>query len=186
MSTTPEHDPIHNAIDTLARAYFKVLRAVDWNDPLVVGGLREGLNKFLSNAHLAYFRGKNKYHKTHWISQAALIQIQSNSFTKLVFEHIVPKNVYIQSPCETRARNGTLTLDFILETLKQHWQLATVTADEDKKLARRVMPVGWDGKDMLARYRDVGVTLLPNPYFSPDREQSMLPNSTIHQMPREE
>ncbi len=91
--------------EKLARAYFKLLSSIDWDDRLLVDGLREGLNKFLSNAHLVSFRGR-KYHKTHFISESALHQLTSGLHNGLVWEHLVPKALYIQGPCESEARNS--------------------------------------------------------------------------------
>jgi len=154
-----------DGVERLARAYFKLLSRIDWKDDVLVAGLREGLNKFLSNAHLAAFPGQNKYHKTHFISHAALLRIESGSDGDLVWEHLVPKQVYIQAPCQQQARDGTLTLEFVEDRLRKFWRLATVTAEEDRLLPRRQMPTGWNGEDILARYAGTPITLVPNPYF---------------------
>lgn len=152
-------------VEVLARAYFKLLTSIEWQDRVLVSGLREGLNKFLSNAHLASFPGQNKYHKTHLVSLAALDQMERGVYRGLVFEHLVPKRKYIQAPCEDHARAGELTVDFIVERLQSFWFLATITADEDRLLARVDMPDDWDGVDVRARYEEVGVTLVANPFF---------------------
>ena len=149
----------------LAQTYYKLLTGLDWSDPLLIGGLREGLNKFLSNAHLATFPRRNKYYKTHYVSPAALSQLQNREIKGLVFEHLVPKTRYIQEPCEERAATGELTVEFIQERLNKYWVLATVTAAEDSLLLRFDMPAEWDEIDVQARYSDVGVVLQPNPYF---------------------
>ena len=152
-------------VEKLARAYFKLLSSIDWEDPILVSGLQEGLNKFLSNAHLASFRGHNKYYKTHFVSQRALHQLESPPHRGLVWEHLVPKGLYIQGPCERQARARTLTLDFIHDRLQNFWYLATITSDEDRRLPRVTMPLDWDGSSILARYEAVGLTLIPNPFF---------------------
>ena len=152
--------------EKLARAYFKLLSAIDWEDPILVSGLREGLNKFLSNAHLASFRGHNKYYKTHFISERALQQLENGQRRDLIWEHLVPKRPYIQEPCEREAHTRTLTLDFIRDRLYKFWFLATITSDEDRPLTRGRMPDGWDGSNILARYEQTGLTLIPNPFFA--------------------
>ena len=152
-------------IEHLARAYFKLLSSVYWNDPLLVDGLREGLNKFLSNAYLASYPGRNKYHKTHLASPAALQRLEQGLTTGLVCEHLVPKRRYIQAPCESRARTGELQLAFIVDRLHRFWHLATITTDEDRLLSRVRMPENWDGNNALARYEEAGLTLVPNPFF---------------------
>ncbi|HVL69287.1 MAG TPA: hypothetical protein VM364_18665 [Vicinamibacterales bacterium] len=151
--------------EQLAAAYFKLLTAIDWQDAVLVAGLREGLNKFLSNAHLALYRGRNKYHKTHFITPAAQDRISAGVYSDLVWEHLVPKTAYIQEPCEREARAGTLTVDAIRQRLDRFWWLATVTREDDRLLHRLRMPPDWDGSNVRARYEAVGLVLLPNPHF---------------------
>ena len=145
-------------VEKLSLVYFKLLSSTDWDDALLVAGLREGLNKFLSNAHLASFPAATS-------TRPALQQLEAGRHTGLVWEHLVPKTAYIQEPCERRARARTLTLDFIRDRLQRFWFLATITTEEDRLLARVSMPEGWDGMDVLARYSEAGLTLIPNPYF---------------------
>ena len=149
----------------LAHTYYKLLTTLDWSDPVLIGGLREGLNKFLSNAHIASFPGRSKYYKTHYVSAAALNQLQSRDMKGLVFEHLVPKRRYIQEPCEARAIAGDISVGFIQERLDKYWVLATVTTAEDSRLLRTDMPDEWDEKDVQARYSHAGIILQPNPYF---------------------
>ena len=149
----------------LAQTYYKLLTSIDWSDPVLVGGLREGLNKFLSNAHLASFPRLNKYYKTHFVSVPALQQLQDKQMGGLVFEHLVPKRRYIQEPCEERAIAGEVSVEFIQERLDKYWVLATVTAAEDSLLLRLDMPNEWDEVEVQARYRQAGIVLHPNPYF---------------------
>lgn len=153
-------------IEKLARVYFKLLSSIDWEDPILVAGLSEGLNKFLSNAHIASFRGTNKYHTTHFVSAPALQRLESKRYPgNLIFEHLVTKDRHIQRPCVSHARTRTLTLDFIRDQLQKFWHLATITVDEDRLLTRASMPVAWDGTNILARYEEVGLALIPNPFF---------------------
>ena len=161
-STKMTADDFHQ---NLANAYFKVLSSTDWTDPVVVAGLREGLNKFLSNAHLAFFKGVNKYHKTHWMSQGALEQLERHDYRDLVWEHLVTKTSYIQGPCERSARQGTLTIEFIEELLDKYWHLATITKQENRMLHPLLMPNEWDRENIFARYESVGIKLIPNPFF---------------------
>src|SRR5205823_11705816 len=102
----------------MAEAYFALLTVIDWSNSDLVIGLREGLNKFLSNVFLkAVLRGTKKHHCTQLISADALAVVQVGKCNGLVFEHIVPKDAYIQKPCEFQAMNGTLTVDFIADLL---------------------------------------------------------------------
>mgnify|MGYP000920368831 CR=1 FL=1 len=128
----------------LAEVYVKLLSGMDWKDELLVAGLREGLNKFLSNAFISLFPG-HKYHRTHFVSAAALVQIKAREFSGLVYEHVVPKAKYIQGPCEARARSGDLTVAFAYSLLIKYWKIATITKAEDARLPRNAMPADWDG-----------------------------------------
>lgn len=161
----------------LARAYYKLLTAIDWQDELLLAGLREGLNKFLSNAYLYYFRGVSKYHKTHFVSSRALEQLQQKDYRDLVFEHLVPKRNHLQRLCEDRAAAGSLTIDYIETLLKRYWRLATITKEEDSSLRKYNMPDDWDGKAVFGRYKAVGIELVENPFFSTDKTKAGMKTS---------
>ena len=133
----------------LAKTYFKLLTSVDWSGEVLVKGLREGLNKFLTNAFLAIQKGKNKYHKTHYVSPLALQKLNTGDHKGLIFEHIVPKTKYIQRPCEEKARLGQLSEKFIKTKLDAYWKLATITKDEDQRLNMLSMSDDWDGKEKI-------------------------------------
>lgn len=144
----------------LARAYYKLLTTLDWKDEILIEGLREGLNKFLSNA----FKGR-KHLKSHFVSRSALEQLQCNDFTELVFEHLIPKSKYIQKPCEEKAIQGTLTVEYIEDLLQKFWYFAIITKKEDSLLTRFRMPEDWDENDIFARYKVAGIELVKNPFL---------------------
>jgi len=150
----------------MALAYYNLLIMLDWDDEVLLAGIREGLNKFLSNAYIYLFRGRNKHSKTQFVSECALAKMNAGDYAGLVFEHLVPKARYIQEPCEKLAREGELTVKIIENLLKRYWHLATVTKDEDNLLNRNAMPNDWDGEDFLARYKQIGIELRENPFFS--------------------
>lgn len=147
----------------LAKAYVEFLTAVPWHHPLVVSGLKEGLNKFLSNAYLYYFYGKNKYHLTQFATPAAIQQMQAGNYRGLIFEHMVPKRKFIQEPCEKLARKGQLETEFVADLLDRYWILATVTQAENSQLTRSAMPANWDQVNCFARYDAAGLVLELNP-----------------------
>ncbi len=151
----------------LAESYCKLLNSIDWTDELVVKGLKEGLNKFLSNAFASqsHFQSMHKHHKTHLISSAALQQLKAKKYPGLRYEHLVPKQKYIQGPCEERAKKGELTVDFVEDLLNKHWEIATITKEEDELLHRTKMPVDWDGVNRRARYENAGIELQKNPFY---------------------
>ena len=141
-------------IEKVAGAYCKLLNSIDWDDKLIIAGLKEGLNKFLSNAFLSLNK-KNKYKQGHYYSSEALEKVEKNDFSNLVYEHMVPKNKYIQKVCEEKAKDQKLEPEFIIELLNKYWKIAVITKDEDDKLNSRSMPAGWDGENILARYEEV-------------------------------
>ncbi len=153
-------------INQMADSYHKLLTSIDWDDELLVSGLKEGLSKFLSNAYLNIAGGISKHQKTHYISKLALEQLKNGDHANLVFEHMVPKSKYVQEPCEQMAKLKSLSKDYIVNLLDKYWKLATITELEHGKLRRTSMPENWDGEDIFARYSDKGIVLIPNPYFS--------------------
>jgi hypothetical protein len=154
----------------LAEAYYKLLTAIDWNDEILVKGLREGLNKFLSNAFASQFPKKHKHHKTHKISRAAKKQLDAKKYVGLRYEHLVPKQKYIQGPCEELAKRGELTVEYIVQLLDKYWFVATITKEEDDRLRRTSMHTGWDEENIFDRYEFAGIELLDNTYFGDQDE----------------
>ena len=156
----------------IAKAYAKLLYLVDWDDEILKQGLKEGLNKFLSNAYI-YIMKKNlglksnhKYQMADFVSLKAEKQIKKGTYEGLVFEHMIPKEKYIQEPCikksiEIKINNEPISEleDFILNKLKKYWKLAVVTKEEDKLLSRNKMPDNWDKKNIKARYEAAKIPL---------------------------
>jgi hypothetical protein len=148
----------------MAERYALLLNSIPWHDEYYVEAMQEGLNKFLSNLHLYLYGRRNKYHKTHFISLAALSKIQSDDYKGLVFEHMVPKDAYIQKPCEVLAQQATINVELILDLLDRYWSIATITAEEDQKINKNEMPDGWDGSNVFYRYEQAGIMLIRIPY----------------------
>ena len=149
----------NEAIDKISRAYFKLLTSIDWNDSILIYGLREGLDKFLSNAFIKEY-GVRKYMSGDYYSAKALKRVKRKNYTNLVYEHMIPKKVYIQIDCEKQARNGELTVEYIKAKLHSFWHIAIVLKEEEKLLNRTKMPDNWDEKDILSRYSEKGIELL--------------------------
>jgi hypothetical protein len=152
---------VHNTdnLKTLSCSYHKLLTNIDWKDAVFIAGIREGLNKFLSNAFLSIDRSKSKYLKGDFYSCESYKKCSIRDFSGLIYEHIVPKYKYIQEPCEEMAKKGTLNVDFIYEILIKYWKIAIITKAENSTLRQRLMPASWDGHNILARYDDVGLKL---------------------------
>jgi hypothetical protein len=144
----------------IANAYTEILMTLDLTNPVIFKGLKEGLNKFLSNAYLSSKQG-NKYEKGHYYSQEAYRKIKAREFTDLVFEHMVPKHKYIQKPCVEKAIKKELKENDVYDLLERYWKIAIITKEEDKKLVGRSMPKGWDGEDIFLRYKLAGIQLIP-------------------------
>jgi hypothetical protein len=144
----------------IAKSYFKLLSSLDWEDDILITGLREGLTKFLSNAFLKS-NGVNKYYQGDFYTHSALDLIEKGITSGLVYEHMVPKSRYIQKPCEERAQKKSLNEDYVIELLNRYWKIAIVTKEEDKKLTRTKMPDDWDEADIRIRYKNARIDLVP-------------------------
>ena len=134
--------------------------AIPWEEELVVHGIREGLNKFLSNAYLS-MSPKCKHGSAHFYSLNALSAMKNGDKRGLVFDHMVPKTEYIQRPCEKAARENRLTIEYIKDKLDNYWKIAVITAAENRLLSSTKMPKCWDGIDYKARYTLANIALLP-------------------------
>jgi len=142
-----------------AETYYDFLMVIDWDNPLFVEGIKEGKTKFLSNMMVNSKVGSRHLYGDYYTPTAAE-KVKNRDFKGLVFEHIVPKTKYILKPCEERARNKTLTVDFIEDLLNRYYKVAVVTTEEDKMLNTNSMPDSWDGVNIFSRYEEVGIELL--------------------------
>lgn len=153
-------------LEKVATSYVKLLNSIDWSDRVLVSGISEGLNKFLSNAVLK-LRSGQKYHQGDFYSMRAVAKIRSEDFSGLVFEHMIPKDKYIQKVCEEKAAAGLLDLDFTVKLLQKYWHIAVITKEEDALLISRHMPDGWDGVNVFQRYYNKGINLISSPFVEP-------------------
>ena len=152
--------------ERLGTAYVKFLCALndleEEHDEVLSGGINHAdcKNHFLSNAYLSMF---NKFELNKpWIyhSKAAKEQIDKKEKGEwnrgLCFEHIVPKQQYLQSKCEKLVKEkGKDALQEVTELIKKYWKIAVITSAENKRLLTRTMPKGWkEGDDLFARYNN--------------------------------
>ncbi|NLD14053.1 MAG: hypothetical protein GX665_03030 [Gammaproteobacteria bacterium] len=147
-----------SVLDDVVESYFRLLDMLDWNDENVLIGLREGLNKFPSNLFLK-LSGKNKYFLGDYYSADALEKINKRDFSGLIFEHMVPKQQYIQTPCEELARTGRLNEESVRAFFVKYWKIAVITSSENKLLIGHSMPADWDGVDIKCRYKKASIEL---------------------------
>jgi hypothetical protein len=154
-------------IRILSDTYYDFLLSINWENELFIKGINEGKNKFLSNTYLHLCGAKHKisnYHSKDALSILSNPNLRTSG--KLVFEHMVPKQKYIQKPCEDMARKGELDKEIIYKKLDKYWFIATVTIEEEKTLkTSKVMPNDWDEEDHSARYKAANIELINNPIW---------------------
>ena len=151
-----------NLCKRLGKAYVKFLCALNnleaEHDEVLSGGINHAdcKNHFLSNAYLSMF---NKFELNKpWIyhSEAAAKQIREKEgkwYRGLCFEHIVPKQKYLQSECEKLVRaKREASLQGVIDLIKKYWKIAVITKDENKRLFTRTMPN--EDTNFFARYNN--------------------------------
>jgi hypothetical protein len=114
----------------------------------------------------SYHRQKNlyngKYSMTDFITPNALLKLQNEKANNLIFEHMVPKNLYLSTLVE-KAQQGILTYEEILNVLMKYYYTCTVTKEEDILLPSTKMQDEWDGQNPFYRYQLAGIEFLENP-----------------------
>ncbi|MWJ28572.1 hypothetical protein GPM19_10200 [Halomonas sp. ZH2S] len=148
-------------LEPIIKSYYKLLQSLDWSDEVLIRGLREGLNKFPSNAFLR-MNPESKYLCGDYYSPSALEKVQSRNFSGLIFEHMVPKAKYIQKPCEQAAREGSLDINEMRELFQKYWKIAVITVEENSRLKGHAMPKDWDFENIFSRYQESGIELVKN------------------------
>jgi len=114
----------------------------------------------------SYFRQeglfKGKHSMSDYITPNAKKAIESgNVSNNLIYEHIIPKNLYIKQISEVTLA-GELTEAFIYDLLIKYFFVCTVTKEEDDKLPSIKMDDDWDGINPFYRYEKAGIDFLPN------------------------
>ena len=103
-----------------------------------------------------------KYSMTDFITPKALHILQEREKEKLIFEHMVPKNIYLK-PLVKKAIQGTLSYTEIYNVLMKYYYTCTVTEDEDNLLPSTKMQDGWDKQNPFFRYQLAGIHFIENP-----------------------
>lgn len=114
----------------------------------------------------SYFRQKGLFKGKHsmsdFITPYAKIAIKSGNVSKnLIYEHMIPKNLYIKQISEVTL-DGELTEELIYNLLIKYYYVCTVTKAEDDKLPSIKMDDDWDGINPFYRYEKAGIPFLPN------------------------
>lgn len=123
--------------------------------------LREAANK--SNPE---YKGNNNRKNCRYVSAAAAPLINDPN-ADLISDHAIPISVLIE---EVYAR-PELSIDDLVLLVSQYSIMVLLTAAEDDRIATaglvKKMPADWDGQELLARYRSVGIGVHQNPAFAP-------------------
>ena len=80
---------------------------------------------------------------------------------RLIFEHLVPKNIYFEK-FKNAVGTKDLTKEFVYEILDKYYYTCTVTVAEDELLDKISMPKDWDGVDAFYRYKKAGIIFEEN------------------------
>lgn len=136
--------------EKLGNAYVKFLCALNdlesEGDDVLTAGINhpDCKNHFLSNAYLSMF---DKFELSKpWIYHSTVagkqIKAKNKNWKKdLSFEHIIPKQEYLQSVCENLVKEkGKAALEEVIELIKKYWKIAIITSEENKHLLVRKMP----------------------------------------------
>lgn len=114
----------------------------------------------------SYFRQKGLYKGKHSMSDYITLNAKKaielgNVSNNLIYEHMIPKNLYIKQISEITLA-GQLTEELIYSLLIKYYFVCTVTKEEDDKLPSIKMADDWDGINPFYRYEAVGIDFVPN------------------------
>ena len=119
--------------------------------------LREAINK--SNAK---YKGNDNRKNCRYISTAAERQLSTDPAARLVADHAVPVALSL------REFEGleTHSIDIVVALVAKYTIMVLITPEEDKQLRQaglvKSMPADWNGEELLARYRAVGIEVKRN------------------------
>lgn len=163
MKSDMTHYEFDELCRKLARSYVIFLNSLNEmnskNDEFLSGGLKHSdcKNHFLSNAYLSKYDKFDISKPWTYHSKAAGKQIKQKGkdWNKdLRFEHIVPKQKYLQDECEKAViAEGLKAEKTVCDLLKKYWKIAVITSEENSRLYVHKMPDGWkDGDCIFERY----------------------------------
>ncbi|MBR3217618.1 MAG: hypothetical protein IKF69_14585, partial [Exiguobacterium sp.] len=136
--------------------------------------LKKGMGENLYFLTESYFRrlglAKTKYRMGDFITEGAKERLINRIPSGLVYEHMVPKNIYLNEFRELALRNE-LTRERIHHLLDKYHFICIITKEEDKLLSSTKMPDDWDGNNPFYRYEKAGIDFEPVQY-----EASILTN----------
>lgn len=119
--------------------------------------MREAVNK--SNPS---YRGNDNKKNVRYVSTAAVPYLDQKG--PVVAEHLIPISVMLDFRLYVAVDPVTET-DALVHLAKQYANMALISAEEDALLRKHKlqskMPANWDGVDLFARYRAVGIEVFP-------------------------
>jgi hypothetical protein len=122
--------------------------------------LREAINK--SNKE---YKGNVNRKNCRYISTVAERLLSTAPAAPLVADHAVPVSVSLRAFEDLE----TLSIDSVVALMAKYTTMVLITPDEDNRLTQnglvKSMPAGWNGEELLARYRAVCIEVKPNPSF---------------------
>ncbi len=126
----------------------------------------KGLGDDLFYLTESYHRQKGlyngKYSMTDFVTPKALQILQLKEKKKLIFEHMIPKNLYLNT-LASKAHQGILTYEEINNVLMKYYYTCTVTEEEDNLLPSTKMQEGWDEQNPFFRYQLTEIKFIENP-----------------------
>ncbi|MBM7658459.1 hypothetical protein JOC27_001912 [Sporolactobacillus spathodeae] len=158
-------------IDFLAHNIFDVImlnKEIKDND-LRAYFFKRGMGENLYFLTQSYYRQNklkcNKHNMSDFITEEAReILLSKDTNNSLIFEHMVPKNIYLKKISDA-AMNGSLTEKLINELFDQFLFVCTVAKkNENERLPANSMGMDWDHRDPFFRYKAVGIPFYPNIY----------------------
>lgn len=145
----------------LSAKYYKFLSTIDWDDEEYVDTLKECRGTYLTFAFLTLLNSRGGYKKyrntSNYISENAYEMLKDKKTKGLRFEHMIPKQKYIQDELESLAKSKQLGEEKVYSLLNKYWYIATITVEEDRALNKASMPDEWDGLDHMSRYTQAGL-----------------------------
>lgn len=118
--------------------------------------LREAINK--SNPG---YKGNINRRNCAYLSLAAEALLAASPDARLVADHAIPVSLSLREfECLEQP-----SLDALVALVARYAVMVLITLDEDARLRAaglvKAMPSDWDGQELLARYRQVGIPIKP-------------------------
>lgn len=130
--------------------------------------LKKGMGENLYFLTESYFRrlglAKTKYRMGDFITLKAKERLLNQKPSLLVYEHMVPKNIYLNE-IRRLALTNELTQEKVHNLLNKYHFICIVTKEEDRLLPSTTMPLDWDGDNPFYRYEETGIEFEPVQYF---------------------